>query len=159
MQKQTEDYSNVTSWSSKAVARWIASIGYPDYGDKFVDHAIDGAVLLQLSEDDLFTILPTPKLGHVKKICNQITKLRNNALQFSKDWEHSKFTDRKEYLRYYWKREFFERLPKLLVGIGFLLIICFLTSFTMAVVHDRVPGTLFLASNTTFRLHQVSSTS
>lgn len=52
--KKTLNYSLIASWTSDDVARWLKSIGFSKFVDKFTQkNSIDGLTLLLLTEEDL----------------------------------------------------------------------------------------------------------
>ena len=58
--------------STNSVVDWLASLGLPEYGERFVANAIDQSVLAELTEEDLKELgIP---LGHRRKILRAIAE-------------------------------------------------------------------------------------
>ncbi|KAJ3081070.1 hypothetical protein HDU99_006661 [Rhizoclosmatium hyalinum] len=65
------------SWGVEQVAQWVLDIGgTQDVADRFVEHAIDGTVLISLSPDDLKNELGVKQLGIRKKMEKAIAKMK-----------------------------------------------------------------------------------
>jgi class 3 adenylate cyclase/tetratricopeptide (TPR) repeat protein len=58
--------------STNSIVDWLASLGLPEYGERFVANAIDQSVLAELTEEDLKELgIP---LGHRRKILRAIAE-------------------------------------------------------------------------------------
>ena len=64
------------SWAPEAVARWLATIEMTQYAANFLENDIDGGALLTLTATELKDDLEVAKLGHRKRILNNIEELR-----------------------------------------------------------------------------------
>src|SRR5271170_5112301 len=60
------------------IAEWLRSLGLEQYEPAFRDNAIDGAVLPQLTPDDLKDI-GVAQVGHRRKLLNAIAALGDPA--------------------------------------------------------------------------------
>ena len=64
------------SWAPEAVAQWLATIEMSQYTANFLENDIDGGALLTLTATELKDDLEVAKLGHRKRILNNIEELR-----------------------------------------------------------------------------------
>ena len=65
---------DVSGWTVEQVAGWLARVGHEKHCLQFVDHGVDGSILLTLSEADLNTI-GIKKLGESRDIARKIREL------------------------------------------------------------------------------------
>lgn len=72
---------NVTDWTQNDVAKWLREAGHEKFVDLFLDHEIDGKVLLTLKEDDLRSKgMNIKKIGDVKRVYISIKQLQRDNL-------------------------------------------------------------------------------
>merc|ERR1719399_490308 len=69
----------VPSWSVDDVGGWLDTLALGMYREDFADSAIDGAFLLDLTDDDLRNTLGIEHNLHRKKIMQSIKRLRKSA--------------------------------------------------------------------------------
>lgn len=68
---------DVMMWSCQDVAKWLNSLSLPQFADSFVANEISGAILLDVSLDDL-DYMGIKVLAHRKLILKGIEDLRKN---------------------------------------------------------------------------------
>ena len=66
-------------WNINLVCKWLETIGMSQYEPNFRKDEIDGAILLQISQEDLADI-GISAFGHRKKIITEISKLKDKSL-------------------------------------------------------------------------------
>ena len=69
--------SRVENWGKGEVSRWLTTLNLENYCDTFMQHQINGEVLLELSLEDL-DYMSIKALGHRKTILKEIENLRHN---------------------------------------------------------------------------------
>lgn len=68
-----------TFWSSNEVEEWLSRVGLSQYAASFRNQSITGAVLPQLTDQDLEKYFGISTLGHRKRILSEIAKLRSQT--------------------------------------------------------------------------------
>lgn len=72
----TED---VSKWKTDEVKKWLKSLDIDEYTKSFVDKKIQGQDLLSLdNEQDVIQKLGVSKLGHRRRIWNEIQSIKKN---------------------------------------------------------------------------------
>jgi len=114
-------------WTVAKISRWLCASGFEKYSKKFESNEVDGFTLMRITEDDL-KYLGIESLADRKKLFFRIEGWRqerwdeeNNAI-FVADTVDK------------------DAISKVLFSFVFLGSVAFITGFTMAVVHDRVPN-------------------
>ena len=158
---------NVTDWTENDVAKWLSEAGHEKFVDLFLDHEIDGKVLLTLKEDDLRSKgMNIKKIGDVKRVYISIKQLQrdNLAVLFelgyvdlfpsSNFYSHQKHEpnsglnnegsiEHEFYSASVSEDGHASHLPpeiwKAFISLAYLFIVTWITAFVMVIVHDRVP--------------------
>lgn len=76
---------NIADWTQSDVAKWLTEVGHEKFVDLFLEHEIDGRVLLTLKEDDLKANgMNIKKVGDVKRLYISIKQIQreNTAVLF-----------------------------------------------------------------------------
>lgn len=68
-------HQDAAKWTVPDVLRWLSTIGLEQYGPAFTENEINGAVLLELTTDDL-AYLKINILGHRKMLLKAVEKLQ-----------------------------------------------------------------------------------
>jgi len=71
--------SDPRQWKVADVANWLETIELPVHAKSFQEHAVDGKVLLTLTEQELYSVLNIISPLHRKKIAMAITDLRKKT--------------------------------------------------------------------------------
>jgi hypothetical protein len=66
----------VSAWSIEDVAHWLESLSLSQYTEAFIDAAVDGEFLYDLTDDDLKNTLGVEHRLHRKKILNCVNRLK-----------------------------------------------------------------------------------
>jgi hypothetical protein len=66
----------VSSWSVEDVAKWLQTLSLGQYSEAFIDSAVDGEFLYDLTDDDLKNTLGIEHRLHRKKILNCVNRLK-----------------------------------------------------------------------------------
>jgi CheY-like chemotaxis protein/predicted nucleic acid-binding Zn-ribbon protein len=66
----------VSSWSVEDVAKWLQTLSLGQYSEAFIDSAVDGEFLYDLTDDDLKNTLGIEHRLHRKKILNCVARLK-----------------------------------------------------------------------------------
>ncbi|CAM9300908.1 unnamed protein product [Ascophyllum nodosum] len=74
----------ILQWGCKQVVEWLSDNNFGQYQDDFENHAIDGAALLSLTEEDLHHKLRLKKVALRKKLWQKLSPLRQGYLAWSK---------------------------------------------------------------------------
>uniref|UniRef100_A0A915D7G6 SAM domain-containing protein n=1 Tax=Ditylenchus dipsaci TaxID=166011 RepID=A0A915D7G6_9BILA len=147
----SSELSDVQTWSTGDVKKWLDSVGLHEYAHLIaVDHNVDGEALLRLTEDDLRSPpLSIPRLGDIKKLALELRSLRSAAGIEEQIEAEQFFKEMSEGIETIEPNGLLESLEspdtpkKDLIKLGLAFLYCnfafFITTFTMVVVHDRVP--------------------
>jgi len=73
--------SEAANWGISQVGQWLVSIGLSRYVKTFAEHAVDGHLLLSLSETELRTNLEVTNDLHVLKLVKLISEKRSTEQQ------------------------------------------------------------------------------
>ena len=73
---KTSNSISSTNWKVQDVLEWLSSLGLGQYGDAFRDGAVDGGLLVNLTNDDLLNTLGVEHKLHRKKILLSIEQLK-----------------------------------------------------------------------------------
>eukprot|EP01127_Copromyxa_protea_P009947 TRINITY_DN238_c0_g1_i1.p1 TRINITY_DN238_c0_g1~~TRINITY_DN238_c0_g1_i1.p1 ORF type:complete len:395 (-),score=56.99 TRINITY_DN238_c0_g1_i1:69-1217(-) len=116
-----------SQWTTQQVGQWLTNKGLKKYVSLFEANAIDGEILLSLTEDDLRRKpLRIGVLGDCKKIMKALSELRGEeALVVPKGPPEP----------------IVGSASKLLFSFLYLGLVIFVTSFTMTIAHARLPDT------------------
>ena len=147
-------------WSCEDVALWLKRNGFGEYGWKFsTEHKIDGVALLTLNESDLRSPLLIETLGDLKRLWFAISELQrteSRSLGLRNGSTHRRSLDHVDGPRhtseilsdedsdeedsgFAGQLSHLSDFGRTLVSVAYAAMVFFLTSFVMALVHDRVP--------------------
>lgn len=71
--------SNIAEWTQSDVTKWLNETRHEKFVDLFLDHEIDGKVLLTLKEDDLKLIATNlKKIGDIKRLYISLKQLQRD---------------------------------------------------------------------------------
>ncbi|XP_017892834.1 sphingomyelin synthase-related 1 isoform X1 [Ceratina calcarata] len=160
---------NVIEWIQDDVSKWLTETGHDKFVDLFLDHEIDGKVLLTLKEEDLKQMCTSlQKIGDIKRLYISLKQLQrdNMAVLFelgyidifpsSNFYSHHKheipvsgtINNEGSIEHEYYSASVSEdghasHLPpeiwKAFISLAYLFIVTWITAFVMVIVHDRVP--------------------
>eukprot|EP00026_Physarum_polycephalum_P000306 Phypoly_transcript_00306.p1 GENE.Phypoly_transcript_00306~~Phypoly_transcript_00306.p1 ORF type:complete len:1112 (+),score=182.86 Phypoly_transcript_00306:1977-5312(+) len=77
----------VDQWTASDTAQWLNSLGMNGYARFFLEQAINGKALLQLTDEELYTPLQVKTLGHRKLLLSLIDELRVERFSFTNGFE------------------------------------------------------------------------
>jgi deoxycitidine/deoxyadenosine/deoxyguanosine kinase len=72
----------IEQWSPEQVAQWVHGKGLGEYAELFIEHAVDGETMRELTREDLQEMGIT-KIGHVRSFLRQIARLVDGKPQAS----------------------------------------------------------------------------
>lgn len=154
--------SEMEAWDVQATKQWLIANGFSEIGEVLCDeHRIDGSVLLSMTEEDL--LLPLLNLrvfGDVRRLSTLLDSVRrehgdtvsprlsrrhhpydrerhrspssfSTGSDFPAEYDVSKRRNKSKDLRADYK--------KMVAAMAYAQVVLWLTSYTMVVVHDRVP--------------------
>ncbi|XP_076636988.1 sphingomyelin synthase related [Colletes latitarsis] len=159
---------NIADWTQSDVTKWLSETGHEKFIDLFLEHEIDGKVLLTLKEDDLKSKgMNIKKVGDIKRLYISIKQIQrdNMAVLFelgfvdlfptSNFYNHHKqeipssnlnnegSMEHEFYSASVSEDDHASHLPpeiwKAFISLAYLFIVTWITAFVMVIVHDRVP--------------------
>ncbi|XP_043260857.1 sphingomyelin synthase-related 1 isoform X2 [Colletes gigas] len=159
---------NIADWTQSDVTKWLGETGHEKFIDLFLEHEIDGKVLLTLKEDDLKSKgMNIKKIGDIKRLYISIKQIQrdNMAVLFelgyvdlfptSNFYNHHKqeipsstlnnegSMEHEFYSASISEDDHASHLPpeiwKAFISLAYLFIVTWITAFVMVIVHDRVP--------------------
>ena len=145
---------DVSKWTCQDVCKWLQTIEFgKDYEETFLNHKIDGVVLLSLTESDLRNQpLCMKVLGDIKKLWMAINTLQNEtaaaiSLKASEvrngrlDSQTSECSISEEELSFdsINNQKLRPEYLKLFLSFIYMSLVLLLTAYVMVIVHDRVP--------------------
>ena len=68
----------VTDWKVSDVTAWLVKVELPQHCETFKSHSVDGALLLTLTEQDMYSVLGVVSPLHRKKLMMAIADLRKS---------------------------------------------------------------------------------
>eukprot|EP00475_Leptophrys_vorax_P025056 TRINITY_DN34940_c0_g1_i1.p1 TRINITY_DN34940_c0_g1~~TRINITY_DN34940_c0_g1_i1.p1 ORF type:complete len:280 (+),score=-12.98 TRINITY_DN34940_c0_g1_i1:97-840(+) len=77
MRQGVKELGPPATWTTQGVATWLQAEEFGDYVDAFLEHSVDGEVLLALTADDLKNELGVRNLGQRKRLLAALGRLRD----------------------------------------------------------------------------------
>ncbi|CAG0903811.1 unnamed protein product, partial [Darwinula stevensoni] len=138
---------HVDRWTKEDIREWLEEVGLAQYGDRLCDeHSIDGETLLLLKEEDLrLPPLEIKVRAQLKAVDIELKFMINlwNVSIFARFRESGSSSDEMgSDLSFSFPRHAKNLRPefwKLSVSLAYFFLVSWVTSFTMVIVHDRVP--------------------
>ncbi|XP_037084226.1 sphingomyelin synthase-related protein 1-like [Pollicipes pollicipes] len=150
----------VAQWDVERVRRWLTDGGFSEYTELLCDqHRLDGASLLMLTEHDLrHAPLQIKVLGDIKRLWLRLCQLQTEGDQLaspavplgsprkqrrftadSSDSEAVEEVPERERALLGYATALRPERAKAVLSMLYLLMVTWITSFVMVIVHDRVP--------------------
>lgn len=72
---------NIADWTQSDVTKWLGETGHEKFIELFLEHEIDGKVLLTLKEDDLKSKgMNIKKIGDIKRLYISIKQVQRDNM-------------------------------------------------------------------------------